>query len=64
MERGQEDRDQGFVQHDMVHREVPVFELIRSRPISLATKRHKVHKKFESSIQQIIRFVAFVIFCG
>ena len=28
MERGQEDRDQGFVQHDMVHREVPVFELI------------------------------------
>ena len=28
----------------------------------LATKRHKVHKKFESSSQQIIRFVAFVIF--
>ncbi len=28
----------------------------------LATKRHKVHKKVESSIQQIIRFVAFVIF--
>ena len=29
MERGQEDRNQGFVQHAMVHREVPVFELIR-----------------------------------
>jgi hypothetical protein len=28
----------------------------------LATKRHNVHKKFESSIQLIIRFVAFVIF--
>ena len=28
----------------------------------LATKRHKVHKKFESASQQIIRFVAFVIF--
>lgn len=34
MERGQEDRDQGFVQHAMVHREVPVFELICGRPIS------------------------------
>jgi hypothetical protein len=27
-----------------------------------STKRQTVHKKFEISIQQIIRFVAFVIF--
>lgn len=28
----------------------------------LATIRHKVHKKFERSIQHIVRFVSFVIF--
>jgi hypothetical protein len=50
--------------HDLQYRfDTSALSNLRNGDL-LVTKRHKVHKKFESSIQQIIQFVAFVICCG